>query len=94
MATTQETHKNERIDIRIDEKQKKFLTQVAGLRHKKLSAFLLDCAFKEAEEIMASKNNFQMPEKEWQEFCDALDAPVRELPRLKRLFREKTVFDE
>ncbi len=87
-------NKNKRIDIRIGEKQKKYLTHVAALRHKKLSSFLLDCAFKEAEEVMASKSHFQMPEKQWKAFCDALDAPPRELPRLRKLFKEKTVFDE
>ncbi len=86
--------KNKRIDFRIENKQKRFLMYVASLRHKKLSAFLLECALKEAEELMANRNHFQLPEQQWQAFCAALDSPAREIPKLKNLFKGPNIFDE
>jgi len=79
--------KNRRIDLRIENSQKDFLMYVAALRHKKLSAFLLDSALKEAEELIANKSHFQLPERKWKAFCSALDSPAREIPKLKRLFK-------
>jgi len=91
MATIQ---KNTRIDFRIDNKQKKFLMYVASLRQKKLSAFILESAMKEAEELMADRNNFQLPEPQWKAFCEALDSPAREIPKLKNLFKGPDIFNE
>ena len=86
--------KNTRIDLRIESKQKMFLTYVASLRHKKLSAFLLECALKEAEDVMVSKNHFELSEKKWQAFSAALDRPARDIPKLKNLFKGPNIFHE
>ncbi|MDD5130755.1 MAG: DUF1778 domain-containing protein [Candidatus Omnitrophica bacterium] len=86
--------KNTRIDFRIDDQQKKYLMHVASLRRKKLSAFILESAMKEAEELMADKNNFQLNQSQWKAFSAALDAPAREIPRLKNLFKGPVIFNE
>jgi predicted DNA-binding antitoxin AbrB/MazE fold protein len=42
----------------------------------------------EAKQIL-----FVLPPDRWQAFCDALDAPVREFPALRKLLTEASVLD-
>ncbi len=78
--------KNKRIDLRVANSSKNLLIYAAILRRKKLSAFILDSALKEAEELVASRTNFQLSKQQWETFCSALDDPAREIPKLKKLF--------
>ena len=78
--------KNKRIDLRVANSSKNLLIYAAILRRKKLSAFILDSALKEAEELVASRTNFQLSKQQWEAFCSALDSPAREIPKLKKLF--------
>ncbi len=86
--------KDTRIDLRVERGQKEFLSYAASLRKKKLSAFILDSAYNVAEELIADKLHFSLPEKQWNAFCAALDAPAREIPQLKQLFTGPKIFDE
>ncbi len=36
---------------------------------------------------------FALPPERWQSFCDALDAAPREIPALRKLLTEASVFD-
>ena len=36
---------------------------------------------------------FVLPPDRWQAFCDALDAPAREIPALRKLLTEASVLD-
>ncbi len=37
--------------------------------------------------------DFALPADRWQVFCDALDAPPRAIPALKKLLTEESLFD-
>jgi predicted DNA-binding antitoxin AbrB/MazE fold protein len=37
--------------------------------------------------------SFVLPPERWQAFCDALDAPARDLPALRKLLTEASRFD-
>lgn len=91
MTTTQ---KDTRIDLRIENTQKDFLVYAASLQNKKLSAFVVDCALKEAEELVSNKIQFALPQQQWKAFCTALDQPAREIPKLKKLFKTPNIFHE
>lgn len=88
------TQKDTRIDLRIENSQKDFLVYAASLKNMKLSAFVLNCAIKEAEDLVANKTQFVLPEAKWKAFCAALDRPARENPKLKKLFKEADIFHE
>ena len=90
MATIQ---KDTRIDLRIENSKKDFLVYAAALRNKKLSAFVIDSALKEAEELVANKVQFPLTDHQWKIFSSALDRPPREIPKLKRLLKGPNVFD-
>ena len=38
--------------------------------------------------------HFTLPPERWQAFCDALDAPPREIPALRKLLTARSLFDE
>ena len=85
--------KDTRIDLRVENSQKDFLVYAASLKKIKLSAFVLNCAIKEAEDMVASKTQFTLPEAQWKAFSAALDRPARDNPKLKKLFKTTNIFD-
>lgn len=92
MATRAKTNKNDRLDLRIETSQKKFLRYVAKLHKMELTAFVLSSALRAAEKIIEKKVHFQLPEKQWKDFCKTLDRPARKIPGLLKLFSEPDVF--
>lgn len=86
--------KNDRIDVRVKNSQKNYLIYAATLCDMKLSAFVLDSAIKEAEEVVNQNVHFALPDKQWKSFCAALDKPAREIPKLKKLFAGLNIFDD
>ena len=84
--------KDARIDLRVGSPQKDFLVYAASLKNMKLSAFVLNCAIKEADDMVASKTQFTLPEAQWKAFSAALDRPARENPKLKKLFKTTNIF--
>jgi len=84
--------KDTRIDLRIENSQKDFLVYAASLKNMKLSAFVLNSAIKEAEDLLANKTQFTLPEAQWKAFSAALDRPARDNSKLKKLFKAADVF--
>jgi predicted DNA-binding antitoxin AbrB/MazE fold protein len=41
----------------------------------------------------ADQVQFILPQDRWQAFCDALDAPPKEIPALRKLLTEPSLFD-
>jgi predicted DNA-binding antitoxin AbrB/MazE fold protein len=41
----------------------------------------------------ANEVHFVLPADRWQAFCDALDTPPKDIPALRRLLTEASVFD-
>lgn len=83
-----------RLNIRISQHEKDVITQAAGTLNTTVSKFIIQKAYAEAEAILADKSEFLLSEKEWQEFCRALDKPPKNISKLRRLLTEPGVFDE
>jgi predicted DNA-binding antitoxin AbrB/MazE fold protein len=47
----------------------------------------------EAEPSAADIVHFELPPDRWQAFCDALDAPPKDIPALRKLLTEASLFD-
>jgi uncharacterized protein (DUF1778 family) len=58
-----------------------------------LSAFVLESALTHADQTLADRQTFVLSKTKWSEFQQALDAPIRPLPRLQRLLTEPGFFD-
>jgi predicted DNA-binding antitoxin AbrB/MazE fold protein len=46
------------------------------------------------DEGAADAAHFLLSTERWEEFCDALDAPPRDSPALRKLLTEPSVFDD
>ena len=89
--TTVNLSKTERIDVRASTLIKQMLQDAARASHKNVSEFLLDAGVTAATQTLADRRQFLLDESQWQAFQEALDRPVQNKPRLKKLLREPGV---
>lgn len=80
--------KSERIDVRASSAVKQLLQEAARACHKNVSEFLLDAGVTAANQALADRRRFELNEEQWQAFQAALDQPVKDKPRLKKLLSE------
>lgn len=86
--------KETKVQLRMRRMQKDVISRAAELRQTTLTSFMVDQAFNAAQQILADQAHFYLSPGKWDEYCAALDAPPRELPELRKLLREPSVFDE
>src|SRR5205807_9006725 len=81
------------VQLRLRPAQKAVLARAAQLRQTSLSNFMLEHACEAAQQVLAEQVDIVMPPAEWEAFCQALDAPPRAIPALKKLLTAASVFD-
>jgi uncharacterized protein (DUF1778 family) len=52
----------------------------------------MERVFPEAERIVAEDNRTRLPKKDWERFLARLDEAPRDLPELRRLIQEPSIF--
>ena len=82
-----------RLNLRIVPTVKKKLQRAAKLRKHSLTEFIIIVSQDAAEAVLAEQTRFVLPEKQWVAFNTALDAPAKELPALRKLLAQPSVFD-
>ena len=85
--------RTEKLDLRLSIDAKRRLTAAAAVSQRSVSDFVLTSALAQADELLADRQHFGLDAEQWATFMEALDAPVRDLPRIERLLREPGVFD-
>ena len=85
--------KSERIELRATIRTKELLQRAAMSTHKSMSEFLLDAGLAMASETLADRRTFALEGTDWQAFQDALDRPVTDKSRLRKLLTEPGVLD-
>ncbi len=88
-----QTARTEKLDLRLSRQAKQVLRSAAIATHRSVSEFVLESALSRAEETLADRRSFSLDDKQWTVFMEALDASPRELPRLKKLFQEQSIFE-
>lgn len=76
------------INMRVEPAQHALLTKAAALLHKDRSAFILDVACREAENVLLDQRLFQLSEETFDTFEAALTAPIAESAALKALLKK------
>ncbi|TIQ34833.1 MAG: DUF1778 domain-containing protein [Mesorhizobium sp.] len=89
---TARTNRSEKLDLRLTAEAKRTLMTAAAAERRSLSDFVLESALGRAEETLADRRSFGLNADKWAEFMAALDAPPRDLPHLKRLLSEPSIF--
>jgi uncharacterized protein (DUF1778 family) len=87
------TTRSEKLDLRLTPDNKSLLQTAALALHRSVSEFVLESALSRARETLPDRQHFGLNAERWAAFVNALDAPVRQLPRASRLLAEPSVFD-
>jgi uncharacterized protein (DUF1778 family) len=82
-----------RLNLRIAPPVKDLLRTAAKLRKSSLSGFIIRSSQEAAEAVLAEQTRFVLPKEQWLAFNAALDAPAKEIPALRWLLTEPSVFD-
>jgi uncharacterized protein (DUF1778 family) len=82
-----------KLDLRLTPEAKKKLQTAAESSGRTVSEFVLESALVRAEETLADRTRFGLNADRWKAFLEALDAPPRDLPRLRRLLRDPSAFE-
>ena len=92
MATTAKL-RQDRVDLRLTQHAKSLLKRAADLKHKTVSAFLLESGLSAAAEALADRRDFPLEVAQWQAFAAALDAPPKPRPRLQKLLGSRSALE-
>lgn len=86
------TLKTERIALWVASNEKDRLEQAANLQGLSLSKFMLNASRAAADLVLGDQTRFVLPKKQMAALNAALDAPPREMPRLKAMIARPSVF--
>ena len=88
------TVKVERLNIRASEFEKSVLMRAAKVSRVSISQFVLQQALDAAERVLSDQTRFVLSGSEFEKFCQLLDAPVRDLPAVRKLSAESSPWHE
>jgi uncharacterized protein (DUF1778 family) len=80
------TLKQERLNIRCDQRAKQLLDKAASYAHVSVSEFVLSHALASAEQVIQSHQTITLNPDDFQAFLAALDQPAGPNPALKSAF--------
>ena len=94
-AVRHSTAKREcKVQLRMRALHRDVIGRAAELKQTTLTNFMVEQAFQAAQQILADQAHFYLSPEKWDEFCAALDAPPQDLPELRKLLTEPSVFDQ
>lgn len=82
------------LSLPIEEYQMDVISSAAASKNTSLQDFVIDNAYRAASQIVTSQSHFVLSSTNWEHFCRALDEPPRDLPALRELFNQPSVFHE
>lgn len=75
------------MNLRIDSDSDIRIRRAAQAAGVSVSGFVASAAAAAAEEVLADRREFVLQREQWDEFVRMLDAPARDLPRLREAAR-------
>ena len=85
--------KTSRFNIRASATPKRVIAEAARIKNTTIDDFMLQQSLTAARYVIADQVQFRLPKKQWKKFCDALDAPPKTIPALRRLLTKPRLFD-
>ena len=92
MASATAKTRDERLNIRVTRERKALIAKAAEIEHKNISDFVLENAISAAEALVVDDANLKLNRRQWKRFIEALDAPPRDIPSLRKLLTGSSVF--
>lgn len=85
--------KDERIAVRASHAQRDLITRASRVSSTTVSDFVLKASLERAEDVLADRREFRLPDEQWTAFVALLDRPPTDKPRLRRLLTEPSILD-
>jgi len=85
-----ESARQGRINMRVSDHQERVLRAAADLSGETLTGFVLSVATERAEEVLERTQRISLSSEAFKRFVAALDAPVQEMPTLRRYARKQS----
>ncbi len=82
------------INMRVEPSQQELLTKAAKVLHKDRSAFILDIACREAENVLLDQRLFLLESETFEQFEKALNTPLPKNSKLEQLMAEPSPWDQ
>lgn len=89
MSKTEEERRR-RINMRVSESQERTLRAAAELNGETLTGFILSVASERAIEVLERAHRVEVRADAFDRFVAALDAPVEEMPTLRRYANQRS----
>ena len=83
--------RDRRFQLRVTAAEEELIRVAAEQKDVNVTEFIMRSACEKAEEALANRTRFVLDDARWKRFIAALDRPVQEKPRLRRLFTEAHV---
>jgi uncharacterized protein (DUF1778 family) len=83
-----------RTNLRMVPRVKKIISEAARLKRTTLSNFMIESSIEAAERILTDRTRFVLSDADWKAFTNALDAPAKHIPALRRLLKIPSVFEK
>ena len=87
-------HKVEQLNIRATPAQKAKLAEAARIQNMNVSQFVLSRSLDAAEEVIADQRLIRVSKEEYDWLLAKLEEPPRDLPEVKKLLVEPSVFEQ
>ncbi len=84
---------NDILQLNLNSQQKDIIARAAILKQTTMTNFILEKSYEAAVTILAEQSLFSLSDEQWDAFCSALEAPPKDIPALRNLLTEKSIFD-
>ena len=90
--TSETREKTPALNIRVKAVQRRLIERAAKEVEKTVSDFVRDAAVREARHTLLDQTTFHVDDETWERFVAALDAPIKDNPRLRDLMSREPVW--
>lgn len=81
------------INIRVDPSIREIIDLAADTLGKDRTSFMIDAAHREAERVLMDRRFFFLDAAAWDQLMEALDAPPKDNPRLRKLMARRPIWE-